>query len=158
MKVIFLDIDGVLNCQRTAIAFSGVSWSGSAGIRAKMDEVAIQLIKRIAKQAGAQIVLSSSWRNDNNWQSIGPALGLNILDRTPTHSGSRGDEIAAWLVQHPEVETYAIIDDDGSMLDAQKPFFVQTCGFDGFNWANAVRLAELMHISIYDVNNSAVAA
>lgn len=154
MKVVFLDIDGVLNCHRTAIAYGGVSWSGEAGIRAKMDEVAIRLIGGIVRLSEAKIVLSSSWRKDANWQTIGPSLGLEISDRTPTLLGSRGQEIAQWLAGHPEVERYAIIDDDSDMLDDQRPYFVHTSNFDGFNWANALRLAELMGVNIFDVNRA----
>lgn len=153
MKVVFLDIDGVLNCHRTAIAYGGVSWSGEAGIRAKMDDVAVRLIGGIARQAGAKIVLSSSWRNDSNWLTIGPALGMEITERTPSLSGCRGSEIAHWLADHPEVESYAIIDDDRDMLPEQMPFFVHTSGFDGFTWANALTLARLMGINIFDVNH-----
>lgn len=155
MKVVFLDIDGVLNSRRTAIAFGGVSWSGSSGIRAKMDEVAIRLIGGISRKAEAQIVLSSSWRNDKDWQAIGPALGLAIIDRTQSLCGNRGTEIADWLRRHPDVERYAIIDDDSDMLPEQLPYFVHTSGSDGFTWANAEKLAELMGIAIYDVNHPA---
>lgn len=70
-------------------------------------------------------------------------------------AGSRGDEIVAWLAQHPEVVSYAIIDDDDNMLDAQMPYLVQTCRFDGCSWANAVKLAEVLGISIDDVTNPA---
>lgn len=153
MKVVFLDFDGVLNSQRSAIAYGGVSWSGAAGIRAKMDDVAVRLIGGIVCRAGASIVLSSSWRNDSAWKSYGPALDLPIIDRTPTLTGPRGAEIADWLHRHPEVEQYAIVDDDSDMLPEQLPFFVHTDAFDGFTWKCAKKLASLMGIEIYDVNH-----
>ena len=151
MKVIFLDIDGVLNSHRTAIAFGGMPFDAKAH-RHRFDEVALRLIDGIATTAGANIVLSSSWRNDSNWQQIGPALGLAIIDRTPSYLGPRGKEIAAWLAAHPEVQSYAIVDDDGDMLPEQKPFFVHTNMFEGFTWDCACKLAELMGIDIHDVN------
>ena len=38
----------------------------------------------------------------------------------------RGDEIQEWLDEHPEVEKYAIIDDDDDMLPEQEENFFQT--------------------------------
>jgi hypothetical protein len=38
---------------------------------------------------------------------------------------SRGEEIEAWLAAHPEVEVYAILDDDSDMLRHQPHF--KTC-------------------------------
>ncbi len=153
MKIVFLDIDGVLNSRRTAIAFCGVSWAGPGGIRAKMDEVAVRLIGGIVRHAGAGVVLSSSWRNDENWETIGPALDMPIIDRTPTSTGPRGREIADWLAEHPGVESYAIIDDDADMLPEQMPYFVHTSAWDGFTWGNAVHLCTMLGVSIYDVNH-----
>lgn len=150
MKVIFLDIDGVLNSHRSAVAFGGMPFDVHAH-RGRFDEIAIRLIGGIAEVSGAQIVLSSSWRNDTNWEQIGPALGLAIVDRTPSMLGPRGREIAAWLAAHPEVTAYAIVDDDGDMLPEQRPYFVHTDMAEGFTWECALKLAELMGINIYDV-------
>ena len=150
MKVIFLDIDGVLNSHRSAVAFGGMPFDVVAH-RARFDEIAVRLVGGIAEAAGAQIVLSSSWRNDVNWTQIGPALGLSISDRTPSLLGPRGREIAAWLGAHPEVTAYAIVDDDGDMLPEQTPYFVRTHMQDGFTWDCAMKLAELMGINIFDV-------
>lgn len=150
MKVIFLDIDGVLNSHRSAVAFGGMPFDAHAH-RGRFDEIAVRLIGGIAEVANAKIVLSSSWRNDVNWQQIGPALGLTILDRTPSMLGPRGKEIAAWLSSNPDVEAYAIVDDDGDMLPEQMPYFVHTNMTDGFTWGCALKLAALMGINIYDV-------
>lgn len=150
MKVLFLDIDGVLNSHRTAYAFGGFPFCVDKH-RERFDNVAIALVRNVVQAAGAQIVLSSSWRNDKDWERIGPALGLTIADRTPSLPTCRGDEIAAWLAAHPEVECYVILDDDGDMLDDQKPHFVQTKHEDGLTYADALRIAELFGCSTSDV-------
>ena len=155
MKVIFLDIDGVLNSHRTAVAFGGIPHTTANNGRSRLDEVAIRLIGGIARAAGAQVVLSSTWRKHADWLDYGPALDLPIVDRTPQGLGPRGQEIADWLATHPGVERYAIIDDDGDMLPEQLPFFVHTNYQDGFIWEHAEYLAKLMGISIYDVNHPA---
>ncbi len=153
MKVVFLDIDGVLNCHRTAIAFGGIPHTTARNGRYALDEVAIRLIGGIVRKAEAQIVLSSTWRKHADWQQYGPDLGLPIIDRTPSLCGNRGTEIADWLGRHPEVDCYAIIDDDSDMLPEQMTRFVHTSGFDGFSWANAMTLARLLGIEIFDVNH-----
>lgn len=153
MKVLFLDIDGVLNSVRSCIAFGGYPHRVTGEHRTKFDEVSVRLISGIVEAAGAKVVLSSAWRNDKDWHEIGPSLGIEIIDRTPSLLGSRGEEIKDWLDRHPEVESYAIVDDDGDMLPEQRPFFVNTDAHDGLSWANAYRLAELLGASIYDVRH-----
>jgi hypothetical protein len=150
VKVLFLDIDGVLNSHRTAVAFGAFPYC-AVKHRDRFDEVAIRLISGLCKRADVSVVLSSSWRADRNWSRIGPALGLPIVDRTPSLAGPRGEEIAAWLAEHPEVENYAIVDDDNDMLPEQVDRFVRTNHFDGLTWANASRLCELFGVDIHDI-------
>jgi hypothetical protein len=153
MKVVFLDIDGVLNSQRTCIAFGGFPHETTGFHREMFDEVAVSLIRGIVNTAQAKIVLSSSWRISNPFKDVGVNLRLPIIDATPSLTGPRGAEIAVWLAAHPEVEQYAIVDDDDDMLDGQLSRFVHTSGMDGFTWQNASQLAELLGISIFDVNH-----
>jgi hypothetical protein len=151
MKVLFLDIDGVLNSHRSAYAFGGFPFDVDKH-RNRFDEVAIALVRNICTASGAQIVLSSSWRTDKDWQRIGRGLNLPIFDRTPyLHPGPRGAEIAAWLAAHPEVDCYAILDDEGDMLAEQKPRFVQTTHEDGLTFALAGKLAALLGVTDSDV-------
>lgn len=154
MKVVFLDIDGVLNSHRTCIAFNGYPHDLTAADLGMFDLVALGLIRNIVETARAKIVLSSSWRLTHHWAAVGTALDLPIIDETPRLTGPRGAEIAWWLGRHPEVETFAIIDDDADMLDGQLSCFVHTSGFDGFTWANAERLSSILGVSVYDATSS----
>lgn len=153
MKVVFLDIDGVLNCHRTCIALGGIPHNIDPKSVAQLDPVGLSLIRRIVEASGAKVVLSSTWRILHRWQDVGVALDLPIIGATPrgTLAGyERGHEIAAWLEDHVEVTHYAIIDDDSDMLAHQKPYFVHTSGFDGFTWANAEKLAQVLGIDVWD--------
>lgn len=150
MKVIFLDIDGVLNSSRTCLAFGGFPHSFENDHLSRFDRVALTLIRRIAKAAGAKFVLSSSWRILHELEEVAQGLDLPIIDKTPSLAGNRGQEIQHWLNQHPEVESYAIIDDDSDMLESQKPYFVHTMHSDGFMWKDAERLAEILGIDVWD--------
>ena len=61
IKVIFLDIDGVLNSTRSAVAFHGYPMNVEKPHMERFDHVAVALIKKICDDTGAKIVLSSGW-------------------------------------------------------------------------------------------------
>lgn len=150
MKVLFLDIDGVLNSTRTNIAFGG--YPMKLEHIAAFDQVAIRLIQRLCDSGGVQVVLSSAWRLHYPFAEVGTALGLPIVDRTPSGLGFRGQEIQDWLTAHPEVETFAILDDDPDMLPEQKEFFVQTNPEEGMSFANYSKLCDILGESAYAGN------
>src|ERR1700733_7639768 len=118
MKVLFLDIDGVLNYE----AF----WKRFRGAYGIDDELAAR-IRVIKKTTKAKIVLSSAWRGSpENERHISRKVGT-LFDSTPRLlSMIRGEEIKRWLDQHPEVTRYAIVDDDSDMLPEQLPHFFRT--------------------------------
>lgn len=147
IKVLFLDIDGVLNSTKTAVAFGG--YPHELNQLGAFDIAAIRLLQRLCDSAGVQIVLSSAWRTTHAFKDVGEAFGLPIIDRTPSLLGQRGTEIAAWLARHPEVERYAIVDDDSDMLPEQMPYFVQTDHHEGLTWGSYVKLCEVFGESAY---------
>jgi len=116
MKIIFLDIDGVLN--------SAVYDRRRGPSDGNIDVTRLELIKELVDKTGAKIVLSSSWRI--HWEkdfskcdlegrelieTFGKA-GLEIYDKTPYVSYlERGDEIRNWLLENEDVESFVIFDD-----------------------------------------------
>lgn len=150
MKVVFLDIDGVLNSTRTCVACGGYPFDFTPEAMDQFDHVALGLIRGIVSVADASVVLSSSWRLTHDWNDVAKALALPIMGRTPSLCGPRGAEIAAWLADHPEVEAYAIVDDSADMLPEQMAHFVRTDMHEGFMWRDAVKLAGLMGVNPYD--------
>lgn len=136
MKILFLDIDGVCNCEGTR---ERVGKSGVIG----MDPAKVALVNEIVEKTGAKVVLSSTWRLDKNWRENMQEWGLKceFVDRTP-HLGGwlRGFEISSWLehqknkeifLRYPKsevvlveepIEKFAILDDDGDML-LDQPLF-----------------------------------
>jgi len=115
VKVIFLDIDGVLNTRKTV-----ERWGGGIGI----DEILAQRFSRLQHATGTGVVLSSTWRLSRNWKANMRRNGvIGIIDRTPDlRDQSRGEEIQAWLDAHPRVQVYAILDDARDMLPHQPLF------------------------------------
>lgn len=143
-KVLFLDIDGVLNSRRTAHAFGGYPHSpGSIG---QFDAVAVALVRRVCKETGARICLSSTWRLGRDWKDLRGTLELPITHRTPRiNNAKRGEEIKAWIEEYGRpVAKWAILDDDTDMLPEQLPHFVQTCPTNGLTFDNYERLMDLL--------------
>jgi hypothetical protein len=145
-KVLFLDIDGVLNSRRTVVAFKGYPHGFDGYDRDRFDWVAVALISRLCEETGASIVLSSSWRIIHSVQECANGLDLPIFDRTPSLDGIRGMEINAWLAEHPEVTDYAIVDDNSDMLESQKSRFVQTDELVGLSIVNWVALKQILGV------------
>ena len=109
MKIIFLDIDGVLNSARSCIAKGDMPKSLDKSQLDFFDPIAIALIQKICAQ-GVQCVLSSTWRINHNFKDVGDFLGIPVIGATPvgarikTASGfelqlalGRGIEIEQWL-------------------------------------------------------------
>jgi hypothetical protein len=115
VKIIFLDIDGVLNTRKTV-----ERWRGGIGI----DLVLAHRFARLQQATGAGVVLSSTWRLSRNWRSTMRRNGVvGVIDRAQDLRGhSRGEEIQAWLDAHTEVQVYAILDDARDMLPHQPLF------------------------------------
>jgi hypothetical protein len=151
MKVIFLDFDGVITIPP--------KWY------LKADK--IKYIKQIVDATGAKIVISSSWRQGTVELTIEKMIGRmkrcprnrmfnwlidNLYDVTPwicydKYFGTgRGGEIQTWLDDHPEVDNYVIIDDDGGMLDSQLYHFVQTNPWTGLTKKDYRKIKQILNV------------
>lgn len=134
MKIIFLDIDGVLNYTEWYV--SERNPGNINGEEGELDPLCINRIINICNKTGAKVVISSDWRL--SWYGTQMRLarmGLDenyVIDKTPERmwfnipnfDRSRGAEINDWLDMHPECETYVIIDDRTDFKDNQQSFFI----------------------------------
>lgn len=119
-KIIFLDIDGVVNCCNTRQRHRGF-----IGI----DPYMAFIVGKIVLDTGASVVLSSSWRCFTDGRAEVEKQVVKCIDQTPVLNSVgkiRGDEIKAWLDKHPEVEDYVILDDNSDMLEEQMSHFYKT--------------------------------
>ncbi len=135
MKVVFLDMDGVLN---KAPDYQ-VRIEGQRSVLL-VNQKLVERFKEVLKDTGAKVVLSSSWRAIRGGREFVERVGIPVMDVTDNGPGKRGDQIQRWLDAHPEVETYAIVDDDSDMLDHQLPNFVLTEFVTGLTEQAAYRL------------------
>ena len=116
MKVLFLDIDGVLNTPKSIRQY-GVDY---------IDPILVALVSNIVGATGAKIVLSSTWRLQmKDLEIVQAALADYFLD---LHSATldlgldapgceRFHEIKCWLAAHPEATRFAILDDFADAAD-----------------------------------------
>jgi hypothetical protein len=142
IKVIFLDVDGVLNSYDWRLK----NKDKREDVRC-LDENAIKCLGEIVETTNAKIVLSSSWRTkteDDYYMNLLKRklkkFGMSIMDITPMSRKNkpRGWEIRDWLKANKKlfnVTNFAIIDDDwGDITGHVKtllPFFVKTSFKDG---------------------------
>ena len=118
MKILFLDIDGVLNSREYD---RHRNWNEQTDI----DETRLPLVKEIIDKTGAKIVLISTWRNhwDRNQNlcdedgmyinRLFSKYGLAIYDKTPDLGllSKRKEEVKAWLAERKsDIESFAILD------------------------------------------------
>ena len=141
-KIIFLDVDGVLN-----------SWSYFKKLEDEskedfitfgVDPNAVLLLNEIVEKTNAKIVVSSTWRL-NHYQELLNLLNKNGLknvdsviigktDKNGCYDCLRGNLILKWIkdnkciigCNHHEYKNYVILDDSSDMLLWQKDNFVQT--------------------------------
>lgn len=151
MKIIFLDIDGVLNSHRSLMAHNGYPWPGKHKERDwhKFDDVAIGLLRTVAEKTGAVCVLSSSWRSSmdaSDVRDLADRIGVEIIDSTRNTAGSevRGCQIQDWIDSHDGIESWAILDDSSDMLECQMDRFVKVCHYDGLSYWNHLKLIDLL--------------
>ena len=114
MKVVFLDVDGVLNCR-----YSKSTINGCIGI----DKSKVKRLKRIAKESGAKIVLISSWKygwskREEDKDSFAKYLdsklkkeNIFIYDKTTDNEADRGHGIIEWL-KGKRVTSWVVLDDE----------------------------------------------
>lgn len=141
MKVLFLDIDGVLN-SRTYLKFC---YDQGVLPDDKIDPAAVARLNQITDATGAHIVVSSTWRLPYVWnKNVDKLVTLlqktgikgDILGATPDHNRShgRGGEIQDWMnrckLDGIQIDAFVILDDDDDMGDLSK-FLVKTTFADG---------------------------
>ena len=175
MKVLFLDIDGVLNSENwfayriycvknnmVNILMNFVD-TDDRNIKHKLtmlDDRAIANLNRIVEETGCKVVLSSSWRSSIESENIFTQNLLKLkgfkyefYDVTPRlwfsdFSIRRGEEIKFWLDKESEkheIESFVILDDDSDMLPEQMNNFIHVDGQVGLTDKDVFRAIEILN-------------
>jgi len=114
--VIFLDFDGVMDTGYYDSILEKNGMPNCNRFGAIFDPCCISNLRYIIDKTGADIVISSSWKEDMAFSEILEMWAVRnlpgkVIDVTPTISNHRGDEIDAWLSKHRVYRDYVIIDD-----------------------------------------------
>jgi hypothetical protein len=152
--VIFLDIDGVLNTHD--------GWEKGFHGHAGLDPDPVRRLNDLCEMTHAYIVVSSTWRGGpyrgpQGCRAVLRRFGVTGAfhpqwrtrrwrkpDEQTYEDRPRGKQIRDWLLAHPEVTSWVIIDDDSDMLPEQMPRYVQTRHKDGLQDAHVERIAALL--------------
>lgn len=141
MKVLFLDVDGVLNNDLTK-----EKCCGYVGVDKALAKRLVQWY-RFHEKTGLKIVLSSTWRlHPEMWPALN-AEGIEWIGITPhLMSKDRGDEISEWLsAHHGEITGYAVLDDNQyNILDLHYRKFVQTNPEVGLTEDDLIKLSTIL--------------
>lgn len=150
MKVIFLDIDGVL-VNLPALQAGRVD---DGNCRAAPE--CVRWLNWITEQTSARIIVSSNWRKFHTlprlraflrrWGVTAPILGVtpDLSERRTVYVAvPRGLEIQAAIHARPQIERFVILDDDADMTGLMGQL-VQTCYETGLTEADARRCVELL--------------
>ena len=152
MKIIFLDIDGVIktkSCLRRAFK------KYRKLVPDILDERAVINLNKLVKETDAKIVITSTWRYGNTAEDLqqvlakhgvtGEVIGmtpeLGQMENSSFGNITRGQEIQEWLNLHNVPVDYVILDDDNNILPQQINRFVRCDSENGFADENKYREA-----------------
>ena len=146
-KIIFLDIDGVLNTMDGIRASMEEYRQTGKGQLVRFDVRAVGNLNSLIEQTGAVIVISSSWRYGLSIDEMQGKLEKHgvrgtVIDLTPSifpadrhgwQNPGHGAEIAGWLSSQKEEFRYVILDDDETGITEElRKHFVHCRPPDGF--------------------------
>ena len=140
-KILFLDIDGVLN--------NDGFYTRTRGKAGNFDPENVKCLNQLS-DLGVEVVISSSWgydagRTEKTLREVGVVLPIvGYTDHFHSDWFCRGNEIEKWLCDnfgsfgtkfgskyYQKDYEYVIFDDDADMLMGQKDNFVQTDRYKG---------------------------
>ena len=121
--VVFLDMDGVMGAGRVWAQNAAKRWTCPAGW---VDPAMVARLNRLVRRTGARVVVSSSWRKYLGADGVAAVLAAcgfagEVLGATPVLPGDppswRGREIDRWLMAHPRVRDWVVLDDLAVSVD-----------------------------------------
>jgi len=145
-NLIFLDIDGVLNCE-----IFYLERGQKKGIELPLDNICrkrVEWLNGLCERTSSKVIISYTWRHSGieYCRKILKEAGatFEIIDITPDLRGNgyvRGNEIYLWLQKNIRPETYGcryyeffnyvIIDDESDMLLWQAEHLFKTDAYSG---------------------------
>jgi hypothetical protein len=168
MKVVMLDVDGVLN---NVHDMRENLESGRALDHKNWNAESCAALAEIVRKTDAKIVISSTWRkhvslgqhlaewwNEEFSAAKIPSVCIGITGGS--RNGFRGREVNDWLINHPEITNYLVLDDDSDFYSNQPRICVDSeLGLRDIHVETAVQLlngGEFIPISCMEERNPPV--
>jgi hypothetical protein len=172
MNIIFLDIDGVLNCQ---LLYEKNKTKKELRKQVKKEQITrdeyyadqlcterIEMLNELCKDTDAKVVISSTWRMGKTVSQLQKILNdsgatFEIIDTTPIlrfDGAVRGNEIKFWIdknieklcgIKYFDYHTYAIVDDDSDMLYWQRNNLFLTDNYSGLTPNTCYRIKQFFN-------------
>lgn len=144
MRVLFLNVDGVLN--RT-----GYQPVQSFGLRSWIEPELASRLSIVLARTDARIVMSSDWRVGRTLERIGEELNAAgipapVLGKTPELGGPRWREIEAWMAEQSLAREQVAIIDDGFSMGPLDDRFVRVSPLTGLDDEAVVRITKLFGV------------
>jgi hypothetical protein len=142
MKILFLDIDGVLNRTPHNRKFGSFD-----------KEPVVNLEMMLNREKDLYVVISSAWRDKGleKLQDVFQKAGIDprrIIATTGTEvndqEGKRELQILTWLARHPEVRIFVIFDDTREFVTL-KDRLVRIRGSAGLTQRNVEKALEILN-------------
>lgn len=157
-KIIFLDIDGVVNNNRNIFTASNMPYAGGCAPE-DLDVTGVRIINKIARLTGAAVVLMSSWAigcDMEKLRDLSNKIGINFYSFVPDHlhypGQTRASMVQIWLEVNPEVTHYAIVDDEpGSHEEIHAEHLVLIDEDNGICANDIDRIGELLDVCIWSL-------
>lgn len=161
MKIIFLDIDGVLNHHAF---YERRHKEREQGIKveypySEIDPLSVKNLNTLISETDAKVVISSTWRHSglDYCKDVLEFHGFkgDIIDITPCLRSEhcvRGNEILKWIKdnehlvgKHYKFTEYVILDDDSDMLYWQRNNFLLIDGHVGLTMGGVFQAKKILN-------------
>jgi hypothetical protein len=129
MRILFLDMDGVMNNPGDYVAGSPLLPPGP------INAEALKLLQSFVVEHELEVVISSTWRFASNKEEMEGLLGLSLHEDWCTGDSPhsfRGDEVREWLTNHPCDDLQYVILDDSADFHVDQ-LFVNVFGHIGLS-------------------------
>lgn len=160
MKLLFLDMDGVLNSHQSSRYFWRTAHNRKTFLNGfdELCPIACDNLDWLLEEIpDLAVVISSTWRMVHELPVFEskmahkycvPSIAGRIIGETPRLSGQRGSEILAWLTENNHLDTPYVVIDDNSDMDGVRDNFIMIDEAVGLTWHNARAIAKKFGVNL----------
>lgn len=164
--IIFLDIDGVFNCQLFYTKRKGQPKESEYPL-SELCKERIGWFNVLCAETDAKVVISSTWRMGKTVAQLQKIINdvygtFEIIGVTPilrNENCVRGNEIALWIkenvkelfgIEYYDYNNYVIIDDDSDMLYQQRNNLFLTDNYSGLTPTTCYKVKRFFNNKTFD--------